>query len=228
MANDNKAPKQKFFELIKPDHNFEFVGRMNLLLGISLFLVFLSIVMLPVNYFWRGQPLNFGIDFRGGSEVRVQFANDADPAKIRAAMQKGGFGDAEVVKIRDAAKPNTYLLRFGAVSPVSEAKTKELEAGLKSKFGADSLRKFEYSDGGDKIYLHFTKAIEPADIAAEFKSLGVSNNSIQPFGRAEEHTYEVILVGLNVEVRNVLEQHLGAGSVADVPSTASVGAKAGA
>ena len=228
MAQDTKPHKQTFFELIKPDHNFEFVGRMNLLLGISLFLVFLSIAMLPINYFWRGQPLNFGIDFRGGSEVRVQFANDADPAKIRAAMQKGGFGDAEVVKIRDAAKPNTYLLRFGAVSPVSEAKTKELEAGLKSKFGADSLRKFEYSDGGDKIYLHFTKAIEPSEIGAEFKELGVSNNSIQQFGRAEEHTYEVILVGLNVEVKNVLEQHLGAGSVADVPSTASVGAKAGA
>ncbi len=228
MAQDTKPHKQTFFELIKPDHNFEFVGRMNLLLGISLFLVFLSIVMLPVNYFWRGQALNFGIDFRGGSEVRVQFANDADPGKIRAAMQKGGFGDAEVVKIRDAEKPNTYLLRFGAVSPVSEAKTKELEAGLRSKFGADSLRKFEYSDGGDKVYLHFTKSIEPTDIAAEFKEHGVSNNSIQPFGRAEEHTYEVILVGLNVEVKSVLEAGLGAGSVADIPSTSSVGSKAGA
>jgi preprotein translocase subunit SecF len=228
MANETKsATKQKFFELIKPDHNFEFVGRMNLLLGISLFLVFLSIAMLPVNYFWRGQPLNFGIDFRGGTEVTAQFSSEQDPGKIRAAMQKGGFGDAEVVKIRDTKKPNTYLLRFGAVSPVSEAKTKELEAGLKAKFGADSLRKFEYSDGGDKIYLHFTKSIEPTDIAAAFKEHGVSNNSIQQFGRSEEHTYEIILVGLNVEVRSILEKGLGADAVKDIPSVASVGAKAG-
>ncbi|HEX4458811.1 MAG TPA: protein translocase subunit SecF [Polyangia bacterium] len=228
MAKETKQVKQTFFELIKPDHNFEFVGRMNLLLGISLFLVFLSIAMLPINYFWRGQALNFGIDFRGGSEVSVQFTGEQDPGKIRQAMHKGGFGDAEVVKIRDNGLPNTYLLRFGAVSPVSEAKTKELEAGLKSTFGADSLRKFEYSDGGDKIFLHFNKPLEPSEIAAVFKEHGVSNNTIQQFGRAEEHTYEIILVGLDVEVKSALEKEFGPGTIASIPKVESVGAKAGA
>jgi preprotein translocase subunit SecF len=228
MANENtKQAKQKFFELIKPDHNFEFVGRMNLLLGISLFLVALSIAMLPINHFLRGHSLNYGIDFRGGSEVQVAFASDQSPAKIREAMQHGGFPDSEVVKVRDATKPNTYLLRFGAVSPVTEAKTKELEAGLRDKFGADSLRKFEYSDGGDKIFVHFTKPIEPSDIAAVFKEHGVQNNTIQAFGRADEHTYEIILVGLDVEVKAALEKSMGAGSVVEIPSVESVGSKAG-
>src|SRR6478735_1546744 len=99
MANETKSKQpqhQKFFELIKPDHNFEFVGRMNLLLGISLFLVFLSLAMLPINHFWRGHTLNYGIDFRGGTEMQVQFNEEQDPAKIRAAMQQGGFHDTEV------------------------------------------------------------------------------------------------------------------------------------
>ena len=82
MAKENKA-HQKFFEVIKPDHDFNFVGRMNLLLTISVILVTLSIVMLPINHFWRGHTLNYGIDFRGGTEVQAQFNHEEDPAKIQ-------------------------------------------------------------------------------------------------------------------------------------------------
>ncbi|MCU1279305.1 MAG: protein translocase subunit SecF, partial [bacterium] len=231
MANEpkNKA-HQKFFELIKPNHDFNFVGRMNLLLAISIVLVTVSIAMLPVNHFWRGHALNYGIDFRGGTEIQVQFNQEQDPAKIRAAMQQGGFHDTEVVKIRNEQMPNLYFLRFGAVSPVSDQKAKELEAALRAKFGADALHKFDFSEGGDKIYLRFSKektGIEPPQIAEVFKSVGVQNNAIQRFGRAEDNVFEVILVGLGVEARTALEKGLGADAVKAIPSVESVGAKAG-
>ena len=228
MANDNKTTnksKQKFFELIKPNHDFDFVGRMNLLLVISTLLVTLSIVMLPINHFWRGHALNYGIDFRGGTEIQVQFTGEQDPAKIRAAMTTGGFKDTEVVKMPQY--PNRYMLRFGAVSPVSDQKTIALENALKTKFGADAVRKFDFSEGGDKVYVRMKKAIEPEEIAAVFKSEGVNNNAVQRFGRAEDNTYEVILVGLDVEVRNALDKSLGATAVESIPSVESVGAKAG-
>jgi preprotein translocase subunit SecF len=231
MANEpkNKA-HQKFFELIKPNHDFNFVGRMNLLLGISVVLVSLSILMLPINHFWRGHTLNYGIDFRGGTEIQVQFNQEQDPAKIRAAMQHGNFKDTEVVKIRNEQMPNTYLLRFGAVSPVTEQKTLDLEAALKQKFGAAAVHKVEFNEGGDKIYLHFSKDktdIDPAQIAEAFKSAGVQNNSVQRFGRPDDNTYEVILVGLDVEVRSALDKALGSDAVKAIPSVESVGAKAG-
>ncbi|MGZ3428135.1 MAG: protein translocase subunit SecF [Polyangia bacterium] len=231
MANEpkNKA-HQKFFELIKPNHDFNFVGRMNLLLAISIVLVTVSIAMLPINHFWRGHTLNYGIDFRGGTEIQVQFNQELDPAHIRAAMQKGNFKDTEVVKIRNDQMPNTYLLRFGAVSPVTEQKALELESAMRAKFSAEAVRKVDFSEGGDKIYLHFVKdkAVEPAQIAEVFKSQGVQNNSIQRFGRPEDNTFEVILVGLDVEVKSALETNLGAGTVKSIPSAESVGAKAGA
>jgi preprotein translocase subunit SecF len=228
MANETqkKTPPQ-FFELIKPNHNFEFVGRMNLFLGMSLFLVVLSIVMLPINHFVRGSMLNFGIDFRGGSEIQVAFAQDQEAAAIRTAMQKGGFKDTEVVRVRDVSNPYSYLLRFGAVSQITAEKTKQLEAALAQKWGAESIRKFDFSEGGDKIYIRFTKAIEPNDIAELFKQNGVQSNSVQRFGRPEDNTYEIILVGLDVEVKHALEQALGPGSVSSIPSVSSVGPKAG-
>ena len=229
MANSekSKSAKHKFFELIKPNHNFEFVGRMNLFLGISIFLVGLSLAMLPINHFVRGHALNYGIDFRGGSEIQVQFTEEQNPAKIREAMQKGGFKDTEVVKIRDTGLPNTYLLRFGAVSPVSEQKIQQLEGGMRSKFGADAVRKFDFSEGGDKMYVYFTKPEDPTEIGNVLKAEGVQNNTVQSYGRPDDHAYEVILVGLDVEVRSALQKELGEGSVKAIPSVESVGAKAG-
>lgn len=215
-------------ELIPPNHNYDFVGKMKGLLVVSVSLCVLSLLLLPINHYVRGRALNFSIDFRGGSEVQIAFSKDADPAAIRSAMSDGGFHDAEVVKITDAHHPNSYLLRFGSVSTVSTAKAKELEAGLKAKFGDTSLRRFEFSDGGDKIYARFNKAIEPNDIAGVFKEKGVQESAVQRFGRPEENNYEIILVGLDQEVKRALDSKLGAGSVEKILAVESVGAKAGA
>jgi preprotein translocase subunit SecF len=216
----------KFFELIKPNHNWEFSGRMNLFLGLSVFLVLLSIAMLPFNHYVRGSTLNYGIDFRGGTEIQVQFGSEREPAAVREAMQSGGFHDTEVVKIRDAAMPNTYLLRFGAVSPVSEQKMLALEAAIRAKFGSDGLRKFDFSEGGDKFYVRFNKPVEANDLVSVLKEQGVAHNTVQRYGRPEDNVYEIILVGLDVEVKHALEAKLGAGAVQAIPSVESVGAKA--
>jgi len=231
-TTNTKKPADKkpvhFYELIRSDHEtYDFAGKMRGLLTISLILVIASLAMLPINHFWRGHALNYSTDLRGGSEVQVAFSKEVQVADIRAAMGAGGFEGTEVVALRDADKPNSVLLRFGAVSPVSAEKTKQLEAKLREKVGADGLKKFEFSEGGDRINMRFTKAIEPADIAAVFDSAGVQHNTIQRQGRPEENQIEVILVGLDVEVKKVLEQKLGAGAVAAIPSIDSISASAG-
>jgi preprotein translocase subunit SecF len=228
MANKENKAHQKFFELIKPNHDFNFVGRMNLLLAISVVLITLSIAMLPINHFWRGHVLNYGIDFRGGTEIQVQFNQEQDPGKIRSAMQTGGFKDTEVVKIRNDQMPNLYFLRFGAVSPLSEQKAEALKLALDAKLGADSVHKFDFSEGGDKIHVRFGKTVEPNDVMEVMKSQGVQYNTVQRFGRPEDNSFEIILVGLDVEVTSALDKHLGAGAVKAVSGLESVGAKAGA
>ena len=222
-------PKQhKFFELIKPDHDFDFVGRMRLLLGISVVLIFASLAALPFNYFRHGHVLNFGIDFRGGTELQVEFSKDVDAAKIRDAMQKGGFGDAEAVRLKDVSHPYAYLIRFGAVSPVSEKQAEELKNAVAQKVGAENLKKFDFSEGGDKIYLKFAKTVDVSDVNAALATANVTANMVQQFGRAEDNTYEIVLIGLEHKVHDALDQELGAGSVEKIPSVESVGAKAGA
>ena len=217
----------KFLEIIKPDHNIEFIGRRNFFIVTSILLIIVSTLMLPINHYWRGAALNYSIEFRGGTEMTVQFNNPVDSGKLRDAMATGGYKDTEVVPFSDKDHPNSYLLRFAAVSPVSEDASKKLEQAIKDKLGADTLRKFEFSEGGDKFYLRFGKSVTTDEVSAVLKGQGINYQTISQFGRPEDNQVEVVLVGLNQEVTRALDQKLGASAVKQILSSDSVGAKAG-
>ncbi len=220
---------QHFFELIRPDHNFDFVGKTKPLLLSSAVLIVLSFLMLPINMMipGRGHALNFAIDFRGGTEMRVDFSREISASEVRDAMEVGGYKDSEVVPLPEFK--NAFLVRFPAVSALQPEQVKQAEAALRSKLGQEALRKFEFSDGGDKAYVKLdkSKTVEPAQIDEILRSVNIKSNQVQRFGRPEDNTFEVVLVGLDREVRTALEGKLGQGAVAAIPSVGSVGAKAG-
>jgi preprotein translocase subunit SecF len=115
---------------------------------------------------------------------------------------------------------------------VSEDAAAKLHEKLKATFGKDdagveTVRKFEFSEGGDKIYLRFSKNVEPAQITDILKGENIQANTVQRFGRPEDNSFEIILVGLDTEVKTALEKKLGAGAVIAIPSVESVGARAG-
>jgi preprotein translocase subunit SecF len=229
MAAQNQ--QQKFFEIIKPGSTFEFIGMQKYWIGLSVVLVALTVIMLPLNAFVlksRGHMLNWGVDFRGGTEMVVEFDKQVDPGEIRKVLGESGHENADVVKYTDPTGKSAfnYMLRLGAVSVVSEAQAKQARE-LLAKEGDASLKKFEWSEGGDKIYLRYDKAIDPASLGNSLKSIGINTTQVQPFGRAEENTYEVTLVGLDTDVRRALDAHFGAGAVTGIPQVESVGAKAG-
>ena len=200
---------QHFFELIRPDHNFDFVGKTKPLLISSAILIVFSLLMLPINMILpgRGHALNFAIDFRGGTEMRVDFSKDVNPSIIRDAMEAGGYRDSEVVTLPEFK--NAFLVRFPAVSALTPEQAKRAESVLREKLGQESLRKFEFSDGGDKAYVRLNKAVEPAQIQEILRAAEITTTQVQRFGRPEDNTYEVVLVGLAQEIRKALDGKLG-------------------
>jgi preprotein translocase subunit SecF len=227
------APNQehKFLEVIKPHSNYEFIGRTKYWIGLSIVLTVISLVMPLLNAYViksRGHFLNWGVDFRGGSEILIEFARPVEAGKIRETLATIGFHDADVVKYEDPTgqKKWNYLVRVGAVSVISDAQVKQIKESL-GKIGEATMRRFEWSEGGDKIYLRYDKAVDAAVLSNSLKAIGVNTTQVQPFGRADDNTYEVTLVGLDSEIRRGLEAGLGAGAVAAIPKVDSVGAKAG-
>jgi preprotein translocase subunit SecF len=229
MATQNE--KQKFFEIVHPHSNYEFIGNKKYWIGTSIILTLLTIIMLPLNAYvlkGRGHVLNWGVDFRGGSEVVIEFTKAVDVGEVRKALAEIGLHDAEVVKYEDPTgkKPWNYMIRVGAVSVLSEQQAQQVRQSL-AKVGDASLKHFDGSEGGDKVYLRYDRAVEPATITSALKAINVNTNQVQAFGRPEDHTYEVTLVGLDTEIRHALEAKLGADSVGAIPQVESVGAKAG-
>jgi preprotein translocase subunit SecF len=229
MAAQN--PKQKFFEIIHPGASYEFIGNQKYWITMSVVLVLLTVVMLPLNAFVfksRGHALNWGVDFRGGSEIVIEFSKPVEAGAIREALADIHLGDAEVVKYDDPTgkKLWNFMIRVGSVSVVSEVQAKQIRESL-AKEGGASLQHFEWNEGGDKIYLRYDRTVEPTSLQASLKAIGVNTNQVQTFGRITDYTYEVTLVGLDTEIRHTLDARLGAGAVSAIPQVESVGAKAG-
>jgi preprotein translocase subunit SecF len=108
---------------IKSDINIDFVGRRKKFWSLSAAVVVLSIVMLPVNYFVRGAVLNYGTDFRGGSQIQIEFSKKGiATSKVRAALDRAAnYKNAEVVKMQGRQrKTHFFLLRLTEVSSPSD------------------------------------------------------------------------------------------------------------
>jgi preprotein translocase subunit SecF len=225
------AQHQRFFEIIKPGTDIDLIGKQRYWIGASVVLVLATIFMLLANAYLipgRGHALNWGVDFRGGTEITIEFSHPIDAAAVRSTLDKAGYHNSDVVKFYD--KPNSYMIRMGSVSVITPAHAEKAKAAL-AKVGDSSLvpseRGFMWSEGGDKLYLRFDKPVELDKLSAAVKEAGIPSTGLRQFGRAEDHAYEITLVGLDTEVTKALDANLGAGAVAHVHGVASVGAKAG-
>jgi preprotein translocase subunit SecF len=223
------ADQQKFFEVIKSGTDIDFIGKQKYWIGASIIFVLITIAMLPINAYVipdRGHMLNWGVDFKGGSELVVEFTKPVDASDVRAAMTAAGLHNADVVKYGSEGGTPSYMIRLGAVSVMTAEQAKKVEASL-ARVGDASLHKFESSEGGDKVYLRFDKPVDPTVLSGALKAAGTEASQVQPFGPTQDNTYEVTLIGMESEVRKALDAKLGAGVVKAIPQVSSVGAKAG-
>ena len=90
------------FQILKDPH-FDFMGKRNLLLPVSIVLVLASIGVLFVN------GLNLGIEFTGGTELQVKYAEVPDLPEIRSQLAAAGLGAPIVTTIGDPEGNEVYI-----------------------------------------------------------------------------------------------------------------------
>ena len=95
-------------EIFKPRGTIDFMKYRGPLLIVSFTLTFLGFV----SAFVPGPT--YGIDFKGGTEVQLQFDKSTSAAQVRSALSSVGY-DADVVSVE--GKPGQYLIRVGRVTP---------------------------------------------------------------------------------------------------------------
>jgi preprotein translocase subunit SecF len=78
-------------------------------LGFSLIFSVAGVISMCMHFAQIGSPVPLGVDFRGGTQVQLQFNQAPDTNKIRQAMDAAGIKDARIQSY-DEAKNNEALI----------------------------------------------------------------------------------------------------------------------
>jgi preprotein translocase subunit SecF len=77
--------------------NIDWLGKKWFFLGFSLIFSVAGILSMAMHWAQIGSPVPLGVDFRGGTEVRLKFNASPDVAAVRSALSAAGIKDASVV-----------------------------------------------------------------------------------------------------------------------------------
>jgi preprotein translocase subunit SecF len=121
--------------------NIDFMGRRNLWYTVSATVILFGMASL----FFKG--VDYGIDFLGGTEIVVQFQEPVSISDVRAAMDKVGYGKAE---IKSFGSPRDILVRTveqGEGNLVGD----KIRVGLKESFAQNPYIVLKEDKIGPKV-----------------------------------------------------------------------------
>ena len=204
-------------ELFKPGTTIDFLQFRRPLALVSGSLVLASIVSLFV------PGPNFGIDFRGGTEVEVQLDASVHAGELRAAVSEQGYSRPEVIGVAD--RPGRYIVRVRDVSSLSDEQVERVRGALAKALGDIKIDQMRVSPGGDKISLRLSAEAEPSMIQTALEAGGAKVRSVNRFG--QDHRFEAMLVGVGDEIVAGLASKFSGKGPTDSLRIEWVGPKAG-
>ncbi len=89
--------------------NVDWLGKKWYFLAFSMVFSVAGIISMAMHYAGTGSPVPLSVDFKGGTQVQVQFQQSPDLGKIRQATQEAGIKDASVVTFDDPSKNNVLI-----------------------------------------------------------------------------------------------------------------------
>lgn len=241
MATTHKP----FRELVRPNSNFEFVGRTKIWAIVSTLLIIGSISMVFVNKQVRGDYLNWTIDFKGGTEMIWQFRDktskelkEVDTNAVRKALKEGGFGGFDVSDFRwegsDGKEVPGMMTRTPMFGAMDKKKAEEVREAFNKKFADRNILTSRWS--GDRLFVRSTEMIKWDEAKTFFD--GFEKNWLKQwlpedaknFGEkakgTKEYNVEFTVWGLDRQFKSALERGI-ANTSAEIINVYGVGAKAG-
>ena len=107
------------FQIVKPGTNWDFMGKQKAFAALSSLLIIGSLISL----FAIGP--NFGIDFRGGTDIILSFDKDVSSEDVRKAANDAGLTAPSVQRF-GAEDENRFLVQTRDVSVVDKERTDKL------------------------------------------------------------------------------------------------------
>lgn len=206
-------------EIIKPGTQIDFVGKLWLMAGLSGLAVVASIIL----FFVVGP--NYGIDFTGGSEVTVKFADDVDIGEVRRALSTIGLSDDSVQRVNDPEE-HEFVIRIQQVGFGAAEAEQAVTAALKERYGAEWIVETRFdSEVGSRL----TVEHQPPEVTLKEINDLLQSKKIQSAVAQEspdDNTFYVSLPGLSTKVQEAIATTLQ-GQDFTILQVDSVGPKVG-
>ena len=217
---------QKFFQVIPAGTNIQFVARRWRYIGISLVVLFITFASLVYNQVSSGSPLNFGIDFAGGSQVQLAFKEGGpDVQQVRDKLLELGYEGSSVVEVPD--KDNEMMVRVKETLSIDDATEQKCEEAVATVEGANQLS-FNHPKGGSKLFLSYDVEPNYREVERLLTAAGcVGTADKAAISKEGEFGVEVALIGIGASLREQLDDAFGAGSVDHIVRAETVGSKVG-
>ena len=148
-------------EWIKPNINFDFVGKRKPAFRVSIALIVISIASIV----WHG-GLNYGIDFAGGTLIQIKFQQDPSPDRIRSAFRAIGLTDSVIQKIGE----KEVVVRTAATQSDMRGLSDRIAESLASLQGRDTFEIRRVEVVGPKVGKDLTRK---AILALVFSWIGM-------------------------------------------------------
>jgi preprotein translocase subunit SecF len=218
------------------------VGRVYDFMGQRRLFAVISVLMTLVAAFLIVKPgPNLGTDFKGGTEIEVEFKGDTGSGEIRDAVIASGFSAPDVIRVSENKARNRYLVRVQEVSTIGAEKQRQIARVLcigeglpetdcpEAKVGTE----FKVSPGGDKIAVRYRETPDLGWIRERMKTVhgialreGESNPTLQ---NARDNKVEIQIKSKGDQLLDGMRARLGPERVPDTALRVEwIGPKAGA
>jgi len=143
---EKTAPvEHRFFQLIPPTVNIDFVG-----LRFKMLLASWGLILIGLLSIYLKGGLNYGVDFAGGTMVQVKFAQATAVGDIRAALDRSELREVVVQDVgRGGAEFQIRVL--GGTEGGSSAVADAIKTGLLQKFGEGTYDVLRVETVGPKV-----------------------------------------------------------------------------
>jgi preprotein translocase subunit SecF len=114
--------------------NVDWLGKKWYFLCFSLIFSVAGVISMGLHWARIGSPVPLGVDFKGGTQVQVQFQNSPDANAIRRATDAAGIKDVQIVQF-DSAEKRQMLISLPTPSDASlDAGRKEIVDALDAHY----------------------------------------------------------------------------------------------
>jgi preprotein translocase subunit SecF len=215
--------QMKYFELIKPGTNHDFVKYRRVAVTISLIV---NALILFGALVWP--KLNYGVDFAGGTELQIHFDKPVAAGDVRDQVSKAGFGEPTVQEYGNKGE-NQFLVRVERIALLTPEAAAKVREEVAKDLPQAQLKGFHFDpEVGDKLDFTFKQPVDPAQLKAAVEKAGVQTKEVRSLTAREggDREYTVIAQGPGDKIGQLLRERFGNDAV-EIVRTEYVGAQVG-